>query len=178
MKKINSTLRNLYDKMVVSSSEKSTRRTARRRFVKFMNENSYRYRMSNDQTYMESGFELADGHSADVYYDFNPDESRITLSAQFLTIETYQIPQAALLITHLNTLIRHGKLMINFRNRSVYFQLEISCAAILLNPTIIGNCHHRLLSMPNDFIWCFQQVLEVNEDPVVVMGELMRKYGI
>jgi hypothetical protein len=164
--------------MVVSSSEKITRRTARKRFVKFMNENNYRYRMSNDHTFMDSGFELADGHSADVHYDFNPDESRITLSAQFLTIETYQIPQAALLITHLNTLIHNGKLMINFRNRSIYFQLEISCAAILLNPTIIENLHHQLLSMPNDFIWCFQQVLEVNEDPVVVMGELMRKYGI
>ena len=178
MKKINSTLRNLYYKMVVSSSEKATRRTARRRFVKFMNENNYRYRMSNDQSFMEAGFELADGYNAQVYYDFNPDEGRITLSAQFLTIETSQIPQAALLITHLNTLIRNGKLMIHFRNRSVYFEMEISCAAVLLSPTIIGDFHHRLLSMPNDFIWCFQQVLEVNEDPVVVMGELMRKYGI
>ncbi len=113
-----------------------------------------------------------------MHYDFNPDESSITLSAQFLTIETYQIPLAALLITHLNMLLRHGKLLINYRNRSVYFQLEISCAAILLNPTIIGDFHHRLLSMPNDFIWCFQQVLEVSEDPVLVMGELMRRRGI
>ncbi len=178
MKKIQLIIRKLLFKIVVIASAKSTHRLARKLFTNFMNKNNFRYRISNDQQFMEAGFELSAGHRTQVLYDFKSSEGRIQIQSHFLNIETHQIPQAAILIAHLNTLLRNGKLLINFQNLSAYFEVDLSYASLVLNPEIIDRFHHQVVSMPEDFLWCFDQVLVVNEDPVVVMGELMRRYGI
>jgi hypothetical protein len=125
---------------------------------------------------MDAWFEIFEGKRIQLHYDFNSDDSRIIIQSIFITIETSQIPQASLLISHLNTLLNQGKLMINFRNLNVYLELELNNAAITLNPSIIDSFHHKAISMPSDFLWCFQQVFDINEDPVVVIGQLLRKY--
>jgi hypothetical protein len=178
MKKIKSFLRQLYFKMAVITSKKATRSIARQLFLNYMNENKFRYRISNDKTYMESGFNLSDGHFSNVHYEFNPDEKRILVQSYFLSIETQQIPLAALLIAHLNTLMRNGRLKINFQRLQVYFEQDLSYSSVVLEPENLEDFHHYMVWMPKEFLWCFQQVFEANEDPVVVMGEFMRKCGI
>jgi len=178
MKKIKTLFRRWYQRIVVITSDDTTRRIARHMFLNYMNEHKFRYRISNDQTYMEAGFDLSDGHFANVHYEFNPDEKRILVQSYFLNIETHQIPVAALLIAHLNTLMRNGRLKINFQRLQVYFERDVSYSAVVLQPEDLEYFHHNMVGMPKDFVWCFNQVLDANEDPVVVMGEFMRKHGI
>jgi hypothetical protein len=178
MNKIRTFLFKLRRKVAVITSDKATRIIARKLFIDYMNENNLRFRISNDQSFIESGFELADGHRTNVYYDFSPDQPRIVIQSHFLNLETHQIPSAALLIAHLNTLIRNGKLMIHFQSLSVYFEVDVNYAALVLNPDNIDNLSRTVVAMPGDFMWCFTQVLEVNEDPVVVMGEFMRQRNL
>jgi hypothetical protein len=178
MRKIKLFLLHLYYKIAVVTSEKLTRRIARKLFIDYMSEGNLRYRISNDQLFIESGYELSEGHRTNVYYDFSADQPRIVIQSHFLNLETHQIPPAALLITHLNTLIRNGKLMIHFQSLSVYFEIDVNYSALVLNPENIDRLNRTVVAMPDDFIWCFTQVLEVNEDPVVVMGEFMRQRNL
>ena len=178
MKKVRTLLRRLYYKLAIISSEKATRRIACRLFLNYLDENKLRYRISNDQSFVESGFDLADGHSATVYYEFSEHEKRILVQSHFLKLNAEQIPVGSVLIAHLNTLLRNGRIKINFERLQVYFERDISYTALVLEPDNLDDFHRQLVWMPKDFLWCFEQVLEANEDPVVVMGELMRKYGI
>lgn len=178
MNKIKSLFRRLYYKLAVISSQKATRRNAGRLFLNFMDSNNFRYSISHDQSFIESGFDLSDGHSTTVYYEFSEIEKRIFVQSHFLKLETDQIPTASVLIAHLNSLIRKGTIKINFERLQVYFEREITYSALVLEPDDLHVFHRQIVWMPKDFLWCFQQVLEANEDPVVVMGELMRKHGI
>jgi hypothetical protein len=178
MKKINSFFRRLYHRMVLVTSDKTTSRIARQMFLKYMDESKFRYRISNDQTHMESGFDLSDGHYSNVHYAFEPDQKRILIQSYFLTIEADQIALAALLIAHLNTLMRSGSMKINFQRLQVYFENDVSYSSVVLEPQELDNFHHYMVWMPKEFLWCFNQVLDANEDPVVVMGEFIRKCGM
>ena len=178
MKKIKTIFRNFYFKTAVITSDKLTRRLARKLFIDYMNENKYRYRIANDMSVMESGFQIAKDRHTNVYYDFSPDAKRIVLQSHFFKLETHQIPDASLLIAHLNNLLCNGRVKINFHKLSVYYEVDASASSILLQPDYMDTFHSGFLMMPVDFLWCFNQVLEVNEDPVVVIGEFMQKLGI
>lgn len=176
MKKIKSLFRRLHHKLSVISSERATRRIAFRLLLNYLDANNLRYRISNDQSLIETGFNLSDGHSTNVYYDFTENEKRMLVQSHFLKLETDQLPIASVLIAHLNSLIRKGTIKINFERLQVYFERDISYSSLVLELDNLDVFHRHIVWMPKDFLWCFQQVLEANEDPVVVMGELMRKY--
>jgi len=178
MKKIKSFFRRVYNRTAVITSDKTTSRIAQQLFLNYMDKNKFRYRISHDKTYMESGFDLSDGHFANVYYSFESDNKRILVQSHFLTIEPHQIPSAALLIAHLNTLMRSGRIKINFQRLQVYFENDVSYSSVALEPHELDNFHHYMVWMPKEFLWCFNQVLDANEDPVVVMGEFIRKQGM
>ena len=178
MKKIKTIFRNLYFKSAVITSDKLTRRLARKLFIDYMNDNKYRYRIANDKSIMESGFQIAKDRHTNVYYDFSPDAKRILLQSYFLKIETHQISDASLLIAHLNNLLCNGRVKIDFQKMSVYYEVDVSYSSILLQPDYMDTFHNGFLRMPVNFLWCFDQVLEVNEDPVVVIGEFMQKMGM
>ena len=175
MKKIKTIFRNLYFKFVVSTSEKLTRKLARNLFLNYLKERKYRYIMSDDKFLIESGFQLSEHERVNVFYDFDPMAIRIVCQAHFLQIELRQIPEISLLIAHLNNFMGSGQLKINFKYLRVYYELDANASSILLNPEHLSVFHSSLLYTPSELMWCFKQVLEENEDPVVVVGSYIQR---
>lgn len=123
---------------------------------------------------IECNFELSENHKVVFYYYIK--EEHLNCYVRIFELDTLEIPQEFFhLVAHFNSLLIFGHINVNISERSFDFQTKKEISILFYNPEEI---HYQIVNhflVAKDIYASFQRLLSENEDPVVIIGDLLRK---
>jgi hypothetical protein len=141
---------------------------------KLCNESNWQSKTLEKEMVMECLFDLSENYRALFLYYMQ--DGCFICDVRIINQNTHEISQDFFhLVAHFNALLTHGHLNINISDQSIDYKVKKELSLHFLNPNEI---HYQLLGHFNaakDIYESFQRLIYENEEPVVIIGDLLRK---
>ncbi len=140
---------------------------------KLRDESNWQSKTLEKEMVMECLFDLSENYRALFLY-YVQDGGFICV-VRIINENTHEISQEFFhLVAHFNSLLTHGHLNINISDQSIDYRVKKELSLHFLNPNEI---HYQLLghfNVAKDIYESFQRLIHENEEPVVIVGDLLR----
>ena len=141
---------------------------------KLRDESNWQSKTIEKEKVMECLFDLSENHRAlFLYYVL---DGSFICDVRIINENTYEISKDFFhLVAHLNTLLQNGHLNINISNQSIDYKVKKDLTLHFLNPEelfyqILGH-----FNVAKDVYKSFQRLIHEDENPVVIIGDLLRR---
>lgn len=119
-------------------------------------------------------FEISKNEAVTYFYWIYNNELHLRVKV----LENF-IPQLAtelfIMASHFNNLLNSGVVVVNTESLYVEYHLKIEILIPLLYPDEIYNILIRHFNTSKDIFWAFQKLIDSNEDPVLIIADLLEK---
>ena len=123
---------------------------------------------------IECNFELSENHKV-IFYYYIKDEY-LNCDVRIFEVDSFEIPQEFFhLVAHFNSLLRVGHININISEHCFDFHAKKEISILFFSPEGIYYQIVNHYQVAKDIYASFQRLLFENEDPVVIIGDLLRK---
>jgi len=148
--------------------------------VRYFKMQQWKYWVDNTETTYHLSFPIADLNVNMVMrLNINETLSLIRLVADLeRPIEEHQSDAVHQLIVHFNQIVHFGSVKRNADTHLPVYYADFGLIDALMDEAKFHDMVHAQMCKCYDLSWCLQQVIELGEDPVVVIGELLRKHDV
>ena len=148
--------------------------------VRYFKMQQWKYWVDNTETTYHLSFPITD-LNVNMVMRLNINETlsliRMVIDLE-RPIEEHESDAVHRLITHFNQIVHFGSVKWNIDTHHPVFNADFGLIEALMNEATFQDMVHAQMRKCYDLSWCLQQVIELGEDPVIVIGELLRKQDV
>ena len=135
------------------------------------------YNEYTDTLACDAGFELVNGREPVPFlYQVIPDRDLMEFSALILDkFDENRLHEVMLLACHFNELLRNGVVEVVIRPKRVFFRNVLTLKDLILEPDSLTDAFYSHMLIAQDIKEGCIQLIEEYEDPVVIIGEMIKK---
>ena len=136
--------------------------------------NQWRYGIFETDRMITATFEIAENRGSDYYiavYD-NYIHFRVKVIENFDPERTVEL---FILAAHFNNLLNHGTVVVNVESNYVEYHLKCDTVLALHYTDALYFKLTNHYNTSKDIYWGFHQLVEMNEEPVFIISEILKK---
>ncbi|MFM7823701.1 MAG: hypothetical protein ACKPB3_07995 [Bacteroidota bacterium] len=161
-----------FKRMMVLRKSETLRDRVWKQLVGYLDSNNFEYERNDKKHRLQIGFTVNETLTHNLRFDFEGPFLRIH-SLIFNYVEEEQATDVMILASHINSILKYGKMTTNTSEGFVQLTNELSYTDVIWNPGSLDYFMRMQASMFEECNRAFQQMVDSHEDPIFIVAQLL-----